>query len=63
MDQNFPDPTPNSLEEHWMPFSANREFKAEPRLVVKSEGCYHWDHKCRAGMAARRLPTRFISSC
>ncbi len=28
-----------------MPFSQNREFKNEPRLVVKSEGVYHWDHK------------------
>ena len=35
----------NSLESHWMPFSANREFKADPRLVVKSEGMYCWDHK------------------
>ena len=37
--------TPNSLEEHWMPFSQNRDFKNNPRLVVKSEGCYLWDHK------------------
>jgi beta-alanine--pyruvate transaminase len=35
----------NSLENHWMPFSANRDFKQEPRLVVKSEGMYLWDHK------------------
>ena len=35
----------NSLENHWMPFSANREFKANPRLVVKSEGMYCWDYK------------------
>ena len=35
----------NSLEQHWMPFSSNREFKADPRLVVKSEGVYLWDHK------------------
>lgn len=37
--------TANSLEEHWMPFSSNREFKDDPRLVVKSDGCYLWDHK------------------
>lgn len=37
--------TGNSLEEHWMPFTQNREFKQNPRLVVKSEGCYMWDHK------------------
>ncbi|MBI1383860.1 MAG: aminotransferase class III-fold pyridoxal phosphate-dependent enzyme [Rhizobiales bacterium] len=35
----------NSLEEHWMPFSGNRDFKENPRLVVKAEGCYFWDHK------------------
>ncbi|MAI00991.1 MAG: aspartate aminotransferase family protein [SAR116 cluster bacterium] len=35
----------NSLEEHWMPFSGNRDFKLDPRLVVKSEGMYCWDHK------------------
>ena len=37
--------TANSLEEHWMPFSGNRDFKENPRLIVKSEGCYFWDHK------------------
>ena len=35
----------NSLESHWMPFSANRDFKQDPRLVVKSEGMYCWDYK------------------
>ncbi len=35
----------NSLEHHWMPFTSNRDFKADPRLVVKSEGVYIWDHK------------------
>jgi beta-alanine--pyruvate transaminase len=35
----------NSLESHWMPFTANRDFKANPRMVVKSEGMYMWDYK------------------
>ena len=35
---------PNSLEEQWMPFTANRDFKANPRLVVKTEGVYLYDH-------------------
>jgi beta-alanine--pyruvate transaminase len=35
----------NSLEHHWMPFTANRDFKEDPRLVVKSQGCHIWDHK------------------
>jgi len=37
--------TSNSLESHWMPFTANREFKEDPRLVVKGEGVYMWNHK------------------
>ncbi len=35
--------TANSLEEHWLPFTQNKEFKENPRLVVRSEGCYMWD--------------------
>jgi beta-alanine--pyruvate transaminase len=35
----------NSLEHHWMPFTANRDFKADPRLMVKGEGVYYWSHK------------------
>ena len=37
--------TDNTLENHWMPFTANRDFKADPRLMVKGEGIYYWDHK------------------
>ncbi|MCG6859377.1 MAG: aspartate aminotransferase family protein [Salaquimonas sp.] len=33
----------NSLEQHWMPFTANRDFKASPRLVTRSEGMYMWN--------------------
>ena len=35
----------NSLAEHWMPFSSQKDFKADPRLVVKSEGVHMWNHK------------------
>ena len=35
----------NSLESHWMPFTANRAFKSDPRLLVRSQGVYSWDHK------------------
>eukprot|EP00752_Nemacystus_decipiens_P000664 g664.t1 len=35
----------NSLENHWMPFTGNRDFKANPRLVVKTEGVYLWNHE------------------
>ncbi|MEQ8665369.1 MAG: aminotransferase class III-fold pyridoxal phosphate-dependent enzyme [Rhodospirillales bacterium] len=37
--------TANSLESHWMPFTSNREFKENPRLIVKGEGVYFTDHK------------------
>lgn len=37
----------NSLAEHWMPFTANRDFKAEPRLFVRAEGVWYTDHKGR----------------
>ena len=35
----------NTLEHQWMPFTGNRDFKAEPRLIVRGEGVYYWNHK------------------
>lgn len=35
----------NSLDYHWMPFTANRDFKENPRLLVRGEGMYYWNHK------------------
>ncbi|UWQ94540.1 aminotransferase class III-fold pyridoxal phosphate-dependent enzyme [Rhodobacteraceae bacterium M385] len=35
----------NSLEAHWMPFTDNRGFKEDPRLVVRAEGVHLYDHK------------------
>ncbi len=31
-----------SLDEWWMPFTANRHFKAAPRLLARAEGMYYW---------------------
>ena len=31
----------NSLEEHWMPFTANRHFKADPRIISSAKGMYY----------------------
>ena len=39
------DVQPNSLEAQWMPFTDNRGFKAEPRLVVEAKGTYLTDHR------------------
>ena len=35
---------PNSLEEHWMPFTSNKDFKESPRLMVEAECVYYTDH-------------------
>ena len=34
-----------SLEELWMPFTPNREFKADPRMIVRAEGMYYWNDR------------------
>jgi len=31
------------LEAHWMPFTANRSFKADPRIIVEAKGAYFTD--------------------
>ena len=31
------------LDAHWMPFTANRSFKQDPRLIVSAEGRYYTD--------------------
>ncbi len=33
--------TTGTLENYWMPFTANRDFKADPRLFVQAEGVYY----------------------
>lgn len=43
---------PNSLNEHWMPFSANKEFKENPRLIVGAQGVYLKDHLGRSQIDA-----------
>jgi beta-alanine--pyruvate transaminase len=30
------------LEAFWMPFTANRQFKANPRLLARAEGMHYW---------------------
>src|SRR5450759_511331 len=32
---------PSQLDAYWMPFTANRQFKAAPRLLVQAEGMYY----------------------
>lgn len=42
---NAPTRMPNSLQEHWLPFTANREFKADPRLLIAAQGLYYTNHQ------------------
>lgn len=42
MDQNSKSNMPN-MENFWMPFTANRQFKAAPRLLASAEGMYYTD--------------------
>lgn len=38
---------PEQLDNYWMPFTANRQFKSSPRMLVKGEGMYYWDDQGR----------------
>lgn len=31
------------LEAHWMPYTGNRDFKANPRMITSAKGCYYTD--------------------
>ena len=33
---------PNDLEAFWMPFTANRHFKAQPRMISRAEGMHYF---------------------
>jgi beta-alanine--pyruvate transaminase len=33
----------NNLEAFWMPFTANRQFKSKPRMLVRAEGMRYWN--------------------
>ena len=35
------------LDAHWMPYTANRQFKANPRMIVEASGAYFTDSEGR----------------
>ena len=37
-----PNALPNALDAFWMPFTANKAFKAHPRLLARAEGMYYY---------------------
>ena len=38
---------PNALESLWLPFTANRQFKSEPRILARAKGMYYYDPQGR----------------
>lgn len=39
--------TRTELEAFWMPFTANRQFKASPRMLVRAQGMHYWSEDGR----------------
>ncbi|HEY9163162.1 MAG TPA: aminotransferase class III-fold pyridoxal phosphate-dependent enzyme, partial [Magnetovibrio sp.] len=39
--------TPNDLNAYWMPFTANRQFKTAPRLLVGAKDMHYTSHDGR----------------
>jgi beta-alanine--pyruvate transaminase len=39
--------TREQLEAHWMPYTGNRQFKKDPRMIVAAEGVHYIDDKGR----------------
>jgi beta-alanine--pyruvate transaminase len=35
------------VDSYWMPFTANRQFKKNPRLLTRASGMHYWDEKGR----------------
>jgi len=38
---------PNDLHAFWLPFTPNRQFKADPRMLARAEGMYYFDETGR----------------
>jgi beta-alanine--pyruvate transaminase len=66
--KSSPPRMPNDLDAFWMPFTANRQFKAAPRLLVAAQGMHYTSHDgrrildgtaglwcCNAGHGDRRI--------
>ncbi|HSC24281.1 MAG TPA: aspartate aminotransferase family protein [Casimicrobiaceae bacterium] len=43
--RNQPAHKPLSLDELWMPFTPNREFKSDPRMIVRADGMYYYNDR------------------
>ena len=38
---------PNDIDAVWLPFTANRQFKSEPRMIARGKGMYYYDPQGR----------------
>src|SRR5512142_1444118 len=43
--RNQPSQKTLSLDELWMPFTPNRDFKADPQMIVRAEGMFFWNDR------------------
>src|SRR5258705_5674660 len=57
-------PNTLNLDAFWMPFTANRQFKAEPRLIASAEGMHYTtvDGRIMHAFGGDRKSTRLNSS-
>ena len=46
--KSAPANVPNDLEAYWLPFTANRAFKAAPRLIARSKDMHYFTPEGRA---------------
>ncbi len=42
------------LDAHWMPYTGNRNFKADPRIIVEAKGAYFTDATAARSSTASR---------
>ena len=49
----FVPPSPERLKAHWMPFSSNRDFHADPRFIAGAEG--RWLIDAQGRIVAKNL--------
>lgn len=45
---SFAEAPPNNMDAYWMPFTANRQFKANPRLLVAAKDMHYVNHRGEA---------------
>ena len=39
--------SPNAIDAVWLPFTPNRQFKSQPRIIARGQGMYYYDPQGR----------------